>query len=172
MSNSSKSKIIRQKGNYAFIDGQNLNQGVRSFGYRIDYPKFRLYLKNKYNVQKAFMFVGYVKENKWLYEKLERAGFDLVLKDTIQHSRSGKLTVKGNVDAELVLHSAAIEYENYEKAVIVTGDGDFACLVKFLRERKKLLQILVPNAKYSRLFKPFDNMILRIDKIIDALGKK
>lgn len=38
---------------------------------------------------------------------------------------------KGNVDAELVLQ-AMIEYPNYERAIIVTGDGDFGCLVRYL----------------------------------------
>lgn len=33
-------------------------------------------------------------------------------------------TVKGNVDAELVLHTM-IQYPNYDKAIIVSGDGDF-----------------------------------------------
>jgi len=48
---------------YAFIDSQNLNLGVRSLGWRIDYKKLRLYLKNKYNVERAFMFIGLVSNN-------------------------------------------------------------------------------------------------------------
>jgi len=43
----------------------------------------------------------------------------------VQH-KNGK--IRGNVDAELVLH-AMIEIQNYEKAVIVSGDGDFHCLI-------------------------------------------
>lgn len=43
--------------------------------------------------------------------------------------------MKGNVDTELVLYSAAIEYDNYDKAIVITSDGDFACLFKFLTER-------------------------------------
>jgi len=31
-----------------------------------------------------------------------------------------------------VLYAAAIEYSNYDKAVIVSGDGDFYCLHEFL----------------------------------------
>ena len=45
--------------------------------------------------------------------------------------REGK--PKGNVDAELVLQ-AMIDYQDYERAVIVTSDGDFACLVRYLYE--------------------------------------
>lgn len=49
--------------------------------------------------------------------------------------RGGK--PKGNVDAELVLQ-AMIDYRDYERAVIVTSDGDFACLVRYLYEEGKL----------------------------------
>lgn len=159
-------------GNYAFIDSQNLNLGVRSLGWQIDYKKFRLYLKNKYNVEQAFVFIGMVATNQELYTELQQAGFVLVFKPTVQYFENGKETVKGNVDAELVLHAAAIEYNNYDKAVVITGDGDFACLIEFLIEKDKLLKLLAPNAKYSKLLKQFDTHIVRIDKLIRSFGYK
>jgi uncharacterized LabA/DUF88 family protein len=67
---------------------------------------------------------------------------------------------KGNVDAELVLH-AMIEFPNYDKAILVSGDGDFQCLAKYLHEQGKLAALLIPNqAKYSallkfKIFKPY-----------------
>jgi uncharacterized LabA/DUF88 family protein len=158
--------------NYAFIDSQNLNLGVRSLGWRIDYKKFRLYLKNKYQVTQAFMFIGLVANNQKLYTELQKAGFILVLKPTVQYFENGKETVKGNVDAELVLHAAAIQYDNYDKAIIVSGDGDFACLAEFLAEKDKLLHILTPNAKYSQLLRPFASYIVRIDKLKTSLSYK
>ena len=64
---------------------------------------------------------------------------------------SGK--VKGNVDAELVLH-AMIEYDNYDKALIVTGDGDLYCLVDYLIKKDKLLKLMIPNKNsFSSLFR-------------------
>lgn len=106
---------------YAFIDSQNLNLGVQSQGWKLDYKKFRLYLKNKYNVQQALLFIGLVAGNDELYKQLQRAGFILIFKPTVRYFENGKQTVKGNVDAELVLHAAAIEYENYDKAIIVSA---------------------------------------------------
>ena len=38
-----------------------------------------------------------------------------------------------------------IDYDEYEKALIVTGDGDFTCLVKHLYARNKLEYLLIPN---------------------------
>ena len=47
-----------------------------------------------------------------------------------------------------------IEYPNYDKALIVTGDGDFYCLVEYLLKTDKLLKLMIPNKeKYSSLFR-------------------
>lgn len=62
----------------------------------------------------------------------------MIFKPTVRYFENGKEAVKGNADAELVLHAAAIEYSNYDKALIVSGDGDFACLIYFLAEKGKL----------------------------------
>ena len=40
-----------------------------------------------------------------------------------------------------------IEYPNYERAVIVTSDGDFGCLVRYLYDQGKLERVLSPNRK-------------------------
>ena len=157
---------MSKKSNYAFIDSQNLNLGVRSLGWRLDYKKFRLYLKNKYNVQKAYLFIGSVPGNEDLYLYLQEAGYLLIFKPTVQH-KSG--IIKGNVDAELVLHASAIQYDNYDKAIIVSGDGDFACLVEFLEKRQKLLYVLTPNKHYSSLLRRFDPYIKRVDNAKSSL---
>jgi uncharacterized LabA/DUF88 family protein len=76
--------------------------------------------------------------------------------------------VKGNVDAELVLH-AMIEYANYDKALIVTGDGDFYCLVEYLLKKDKILNLMIPNQKkYSSLYR-----IIRTEMVFmnDLRGK-
>lgn len=157
---------------YAFIDSQNLNLGMKSQGWKIDYRRFRLYLKNKYSVDEAFMFIGMVSGNQKLYSMLQRTGFVLVFKPTVQYFEDGKLTVKGNVDAELVLHAAAVEYGNYDKAVIVTGDGDFACLIEYLVEHDKLARLLTPNEKFSKLLLPFDSFIVRLSKVAGSFANK
>lgn len=142
----------KKQNNFAFIDSQNLNLSIRSLGWRLDYRRFRVYLKEKYGVTKAFMFIGYVEGNNPLYVQLQDAGFLCIFKPTLIYKNG---TTKGNCDAELVLH-AMIEYSNYEKAVIVTGDGDFYCLVKYWLENNKLERVLVPNYfKYSALLKRF-----------------
>lgn len=140
--------------NYAFIDAQNVHLGILEFGWKIDWRKFRIWLQNKFGVEKALIFIGYHKGNEGLYSSLQHAGFVCIFKPTLEYKDG---TIKGNCDAELVLHSAAIELKNYDKAVIVSGDGDFACLIEFLQQRNKLEMLVVPNEnKYSSLLKRFN----------------
>jgi uncharacterized LabA/DUF88 family protein len=49
-----------------------------------------------------------------------------------------------------------IEYPNYNKAVIISGDGDFHCLIKYLTTKGKLERLIIPNQyKYSSLLREF-----------------
>lgn len=127
--------------NYAFIDGQNLYLAIKELGWKIDYKRFRIYLKEKYAVEKAYMFMGFLPTNNSLYEFLQTAGFILIFKPILSSDNS---LIKGNCDAELVLQSM-IDWGKYDRAVIITGDGDFYCLVKYLDEQKKLLKVLAPS---------------------------
>ena len=153
------------KSNYAFIDSQNLNLGIRSQGWKLDWRKFRQYLRNKYNVTHAYAFIGYKPGNEALYTQMQQMGYVVILKPTLELPDG---TVKGNVDAELVLHSM-IEYKRYQKAIIISGDGDFYCLVEYLANTNKLLLVLAPNKFYSRLLKPFSRFIVRVDVLRGSL---
>lgn len=142
--------MVKPRNNYAFIDSQNLNLSIRNQDWILDFGKFRQYLRDKYGIAKAFLFIGNVCENQDLYTSLQKDGYILVFKPTLRLP-SGK--VKGNVDAELVLH-AMIEYKNYDRALIVTGDGDFHCLVNYFIKNDKLLKLMVPNRdSFSSLFR-------------------
>ena len=158
---------------YAFIDSQNLNLGVRSLGWKMDWRKFRQYLRSKYGVEKAYLFIGHIAGNESLYTFLQECGYILILKPTLSRKLGSEMVVKGNVDAELVLH-AMIQLKNYTKAVIVTGDGDFFCLVEYLEKQGKLLKILAPTKHYSSLLRSFNqkNYIVRIDQLRDSLNLK
>lgn len=167
---------------YAFIDSQNLNLGVQKVGWKMDWRKLRQYLQDKYNVTHAYMFIGYMAENEALYEHMHELGFLIVLKPTVDpkplpetaegEAKTGgepteephKPVVKGNVDADLVLY-AMKELPNYDKAIIVSGDGDFFGLIEYLQQQNKLLHIMTPNWQYSSLLKGFDEHIVRIDQL-------
>lgn len=132
---------MKHEKNFAFIDAQNLNLGVRELGWKLSHKRFRAYLRHKYHVTKAYLFIGYIPSNANLYRALQEDGYVLIFKPVL--ALKGR-AVKGNVDAELVLH-AMIQLPNYDKAVIVTSDGDFACLVEYLSQQGKLKVVLSPS---------------------------
>lgn len=135
--------MLKKHNNYAFIDSQNVNLAIRAQGWKLDWARFRVHLRETYSVQKAFLFIGYVDGNTELYSSLQEAGFICIFKPTLVHADG---TTKGNCDAEMVLH-AMIQYHNFEKAILVTGDGDFHCLVDHFLKHEKLGVLLVPNKK-------------------------
>ena len=115
----------QQPNTYAFIDSQNLNLGTQRMGWKIDWRKFRQYLRDKHGVTSAYTFIGYMSENEQLYEYMHELGYLVVLKPTLEvaaphepdKSKSNDPSkpktaddrenpqVKGNVDAELVLYA-------------------------------------------------------------------
>jgi uncharacterized LabA/DUF88 family protein len=163
------------KGNYAFIDSQNLNLGVQKIGWKMDWRRFRQWLADQYGVTHAYMFIGYMAENESLYELMHEHGYLVVLKPTMEvkaqqsqedeqeGKEAPKPIVKGNIDADLVLY-AMKEYGNYDKAVLVSGDGDFFGLVEYLAQQDKLIKLLTPNQRYSTLLKQFEPYIENLDQ--------
>lgn len=157
---------------YAFIDSQNLNLAILEQGWKLDFARFRVYLKDKYRVDKAFLFIGYVSSNQRLYSFLRKAGYILVFKPTLVANSREIVHIKGNVDAELVLHSM-IEFPNYDKAIIVSGDGDFYCLLEFLENKGKLHSVLLPNSKkFSGLLCRFRSYFVFIHSFRSRLEKR
>ncbi|MBU1104964.1 NYN domain-containing protein [Candidatus Parcubacteria bacterium] len=157
--------------NYAFIDSQNLNLGIRSQGWKLDFAKFRVLLEEKYSVKKAFLFIGFIKENQDLYNLLTKSGYKLIFKPTVEYKESGYKQTKGNVDTELVLQTM-IELSSFNKAIIVSGDGDFYCLIKYLLKKRKLRVVLVPNKKYSSLLREFGSFIVNIGLFKNKLKRR
>lgn len=137
---------MRQKeNNFAYIDGNNLYRGVKNLNWKIDFIRFRKWLSDKYNIKTAFYFIGLVPKEKDMYEALQKAGFTLIFKEVVY---DGEGRPKGNCDADLVLCATRDVYENNcDKSILVTSDGDYASLVKFLQEKNKLKIILSPSVQ-------------------------
>jgi uncharacterized LabA/DUF88 family protein len=155
--------MLKKENNYAFIDGANLHRGVSSIGWELDYDRFRVWLKEKYAVTNAYLFIGLIPKYKDLYTYLQKSGFTLIFKEVI-YDDVGK--PKGNCDADLVLQAVCDTYENnYNKAVIVASDGDYSSLVKFLQKKEKLEAILSPaiTEKCSVLLKRTNAIIAYIN---------
>lgn len=155
--------MSKSENNFAYIDGANLHKGVENLGWRLDYKRFRIWLKDKYKVSQAYIFIGLVPKYKDIYTSLQEAGFTLVFKET---TYDGEGKIKGNCDADLVLKATRDAYENvFNKAILVSSDGDYAGLVNFLKERDKFLAIISPAAskRCSILLKRINTRIAYLD---------
>jgi len=145
-----------KENNLAFIDGQNLYMGTNSdiHPWKVDLVKFRLYLSKKYQVDKAYYFLGYVNEvNDDLYEGIQNAGFILKFR---QHNTAMLGKKKGNVDSDIIFSIMKKLYkkDGFDKIILVSGDGDYKMLVDFLIEENRFKKILFPNKKFaSSLYK-------------------
>ncbi|MEK7663860.1 MAG: NYN domain-containing protein [Patescibacteria group bacterium] len=137
--------MIPKENNFAYIDGANLHGGIAGFGWKLDYARLRIWLSEKYGIKNAYIFIGLIPRYKDLYKYLQECGFTLIFKEVV-YNEDGK--PKGNCDADLVLQAVIDVYEDkFDKAIIVSSDGDYASLVKFLKERNKLKTILSPHDK-------------------------
>jgi uncharacterized LabA/DUF88 family protein len=159
--------VKKPQTNYAFIDGTNLHQTMKKVGWELDYRRFRVYLSEHYGIGKAYYFVGYLPENTSLYTFLQSVGFVLIFKPILK-TPDGR--VKGNCDAELVLQ-AMIDLNKYKKAIIVSSDGDFYCLVNYLRDTDKLECVLAPSEKGCShlLLRAAEGKIAYVDKLRSKL---
>lgn len=155
----------------AYVDASNLKFGVEQSGWNLDYKAFRSWLRDKFNASRVILFMGLIPNNFELYNYLQSIGYDISFKPTVI-SKEGK--TKGNVDGELILTIAKDFYENNLKnAILVSGDGDYHCIVEFLKEKNILIKIVSPNKKYlSLLLKRTNVPIIILDKFKEKLQQK
>ena len=67
---------------------------------------------------------------------------------------------KGNVDTDIVFEMMKnlIDNNEFEKMVLVSGDGDYKRLVDYLIKKDRFLKILFPNRQFaSSLYKKLGN---------------
>lgn len=139
-----------KEGNFAFIDSQNIIQGVQSLDWKLDWLRFRRYLAEKYQVCTAILFLGYVPKNIYPYYRRSLDGFFLHFRK-ISYSSDGK--IKGNVDVSLTLEVMR-NLGEFNRAIIISSDGDFYPLVDYLYSSDKLRMIISPHiSTCSRLLK-------------------
>lgn len=153
-----------------YIDGANLHRGTKNLGWDLDYKRLRVWLRDKYRAETAYLFIGLIPKNKDLYTALQEAGYILVYKE-ITYDGDGK--VKGNCDADLVLRMTSDFYErSFDQAILISSDGDYAGLVKFLKEKKSFRALLSPSNNCSFLLRKLNIPIVYLDEKKGMLKKQ
>lgn len=142
------------KKNIAFIDGQNLHLWTTNEKWKVDFQRFRVYLRDKFKVAEAYLFLWFLNdEYQEMYRKIQKSGFILEFRE---HNTDMLWKKKWNVDVDIVFEvmHRLLQEDDFDKIILVTGDGDYIKLVKFLIEKGRFWKILFPNNKYSSLYKP------------------
>lgn len=148
-----------QTQNIAYIDGQNLYMGTTTSkpAWKVDLFKFRRYLLEKYDISEAYYYLGVVNEDlQEMYSDIQKAGFILVFRE---HNPAMSSVKKGNVDTDIVFDCMRQLYKGKitGKVYLVSADGDYFKLVKFLMDEKKLGKVLFPaRKKASSLYKKLE----------------
>lgn len=141
-----------------YIDGANLYKGLKSETEELDYAKFYKYLKDRHHPQTIYLFMGHIASHKPLYDFLEEIGYSLIFKETYQNNDG---EIKGNVDGELIIKSLEELYEDtYDQGVLVSGDGDFSCLIDFWKRKNIKPKVLAPTKEYCSYFLRKQNISL------------
>lgn len=160
-------------GNYAFVDGQNVYLATTTAkdAWKIDLQRFRIYLQDKYHVMKAYYFIGAADDNhQQLYQMIQEAGFILMFR---KHSLEMVGHKKGNVDTDIVFTVMAkvADQEEFDKVVLVSGDGDYFRMVDYLIDRGRFAKLLAPSARgLSSLYRRYIDR--KFYDFLDAAGTK
>ncbi len=156
--------------NIAFIDWQNLYQWL---DWSIDYNKFRIYLKDKYKIKKAYYFLWFKENENALYEKLQEAWFILVFNLKPEYLKSDK---KWNIDVHLTFYTMkklVDESNNFDKIVLVSWDWDYKVMVDYLVSKNRFLKVIAPNKYFaSSLFKHKKHLDPKYFTFLDNVDNK
>lgn len=131
--------------NIAYIDAANLDKALKEqLKWELDYASFRVWLSEKYKVERAYIFIGLIPKYKALYTYLSESGFTLVFKEVVY--QDGGQKTKGNCDSDLIVQALEDFYTGgLNEAVSVASDGDYTPLVKKLTDDKKFKILLSPS---------------------------
>lgn len=89
------------------------------------------------------------------YRKIEKFGYVLYLKPVKEYtSEDGTMKRKANCDVDMTFHLMR-EQNNFDRVVVLSGDGDFLPVLKYLKEKKKEVIILGRGNRTAKEIKQF-----------------
>jgi len=112
----------------------------------INLTKLINYLESKLKIEKLseaeiMLLAKHIQRVKF-YRKLNKFGYELKLKPVkIFTDGEGNTTKKANCDVDMTFDLMRL-MEQYSEAVILSGDGDFAIVLKYLKNKKRDIIIL------------------------------
>lgn len=138
-----KTKVI------VFVDGSNMFYLQKKLGWLFDWNKINKYLDKKYQIVTRNFYEPYkdsLDSKKKFFDYLKKINFTIITKPVkiIIDPLTGKELPKANFDVEItrdVLLEILYKKSSFENFVLLSGDSDFAYLVKDLKHlfKKKII---------------------------------
>lgn len=159
-----------------FVDGSNMFYAQRKAGWHVDYRKVYDHFAQGMDVYNAFYYTSVTSPPESAVEGFLRAltgiGYTVrrkPVKEIIDHE-TGSITRKANLDIEIVIDMLTT-LEQYDVAVLVSGDGDFERAVELLRLRgKRIIGVGLRSMAAYDLVNATDRY-LYMDDLRDAIEK-
>ena len=138
---------------FVFIDAANIFYAQRTLRWRISYERLMKYLSSECNLGKCFVYTATLKENEKqarFIRMLKKAGYIVRTKHVkmIRLSRNS-FQWKGNFDVELTI-DVLDNLNNFSTLILLSGDSDFASLLRRVKKEKKRVIVISAKKHISR----------------------
>jgi len=170
------SKFIKGRV-YVFIDVANIFYTQRTLGWKISYEKLKQYFRDECgdNLGKMFVYTATDSQRpqqKKFLDMLEINGYILRTKEVKKiRVTKGVYEWKGDFDVELSM-DALDNLQNFDTMVLLSGDSDFAPIIKRMKENNK--QVIVMSAKHhiSKELIHLSDKYINLKKLRDKIELK
>lgn len=135
---------VFEKKVYVYIDAANIIMSSEGSGENIDFKKLYKYINDKFRAEKIFYFTGNLKKITEEIESLSRIGYDIVQKGVYLEQNK----IKANCDVEISHYiTKHIENSLASEIILLSGDGDFAMLFDYAKEKRVTSKLMPYNKK-------------------------
>lgn len=172
---------------YICIDMSNAHYYLKREGWQIDWRKFKPYFENIFDSPKFFYyekipskavyldihpghtfceFIETKKKKLNYFKFLNQLSFKVRHKPVgrVYDATSGQHRHKCNFDVELTI-DALDGLDSYDVFVLMSGDGDFTKLVKYLKGKKKKTVIIAPSDRLSNTLEEAANQVIYLEDL-------
>lgn len=137
------------KGRVAvFIDASNIYFSQKTLGWKIDFKRLLNYFKEECNLVSVSFYSSINPDNskeRKFHDFLEIIGYTVRHKEIkfIKNEEEVKFGGhhKGNIDVDLTIDAISSK-DTYDSFVLLSGDGDFESLIKFLKSYEKYCLVI------------------------------
>jgi uncharacterized LabA/DUF88 family protein len=151
-----------------FIDASNIYHVGKELGITVNYSKLRARFQKSKSFQ-AYFYTGVNSSNHkelQFLSNIRSLGYKIISKEIIRQPDG----IKANLDVELALdmHNQALNNQ-YDTAMLFSGDGDFVDLVKRLKKLGKFVSVVSFRARTNKELIKLADSYLDLAEIKDEI---